>query len=151
MGGRSPRARRGDIRAAALLLLSEQPMNGYQLIQEIKARSDGAWKPSSGSMYPTLDMLQDEGLIRATGGKGKPLELLDEGRTWVEDHKDEAPPWEAFGAASETFGELKAAFFQLGAAGMQVAGTGTESQIARALDILVDARKQMYSLLAEDE
>ena len=63
--GRGPRARRGDVRAALLALLAEEPRNGYQLMQEIERRSDGAWRPSPGSVYPALQQLEDEGLIRA--------------------------------------------------------------------------------------
>jgi hypothetical protein len=69
-GMRPPRARRGDVRAAALALLAESPMNGYQIIQEISERSGGVWRPSPGSVYPALQQLEDEGLIRAEEGAG---------------------------------------------------------------------------------
>ena len=54
---RGPRAKRGDVRAAALALLAEEPMNGYQIIGEISERSDGVWRPSPGSVYPALQQL----------------------------------------------------------------------------------------------
>jgi len=96
-GMRGPRARRGDVRAAALALLAEQPMNGYQIIQEIGERSGGVWRPSPGSIYPALQQLEDEGLIRAEAGEGgrRAFQLTDEGRTYVAAHPDElTAPWD---------------------------------------------------------
>src|ERR1700735_3055843 len=88
---RGPRAKRGDVRAAALALLAEGPMNGYQIIQEISERSGGVWRPSPGSVYPALQQLEDEGLIRAedleSGRKG--FVLTDQGRTYLTEHADE--------------------------------------------------------------
>src|SRR5215210_86537 len=68
---RGPRARRGDVRAALLVLLAEEPRNGYQLMQEIEERSDGVWRPSPGSVYPALQQLEDEGLVRVAPGEGR--------------------------------------------------------------------------------
>ena len=72
--GAGPKARRGDVRAAILAVLAEQPMNGYQIIQEIAERSGGAWKPSPGSIYPTLQQLEDEGLVTRRD-RGRPPDL----------------------------------------------------------------------------
>src|SRR5271163_5095298 len=79
--GRGRRARRGDIRTAALLLLAEEPRNGYQIMQEVQERSGGLWSPSPGSVYPALQQLEDEGLIRTQEGDGRKLfAITDEGR-----------------------------------------------------------------------
>src|SRR5690242_21821398 len=84
--GRGRKARRGDIRTAALLLLAEEPRNGYQIMQEVEERSQGEWRPSPGSVYPALAQLEDEGLIRSEEGDGRKLfALTDEGRKLVED------------------------------------------------------------------
>src|SRR3954470_22162019 len=93
---RRRRMRRGDVRAAALVLLAEEPRNGYGLMQEIEERSEGEWRPSPGSVYPTLAQLQDEGLIRERDDAGrKAYELTDEGRTYVEEHRAAlGTPWE---------------------------------------------------------
>src|SRR5215204_4698819 len=80
---RGPRARRGDVRAALLVLLAEEPRNGYGLIQEIERRSDGVWRPSPGSVYPALQLLEDEGLVRPAADGRKLFELTDEGRAHV--------------------------------------------------------------------
>src|SRR5215208_1704044 len=89
-GRRGPRARRGDVRAALLVLLAEEPRNGYQLMQEIEQRSDGTWRPSPGSVYPALQQLEDEGLVRVEPGDGrKAYTLTDEGRAHVEARRDE--------------------------------------------------------------
>ena len=80
------RARRGDVRAAVLALLAEQPMHGYEMIKEIEERSGGYWRPSAGSIYPTLQLLEDEGLIAGTESEGKRrFELTDEGKAAVEE------------------------------------------------------------------
>ncbi len=96
-GMRGPRARRGDVRAAALALLSEQPMNGYQIIQEISERSGGVWRPSPGSVYPALQQLEDEGLIRAEASDGgrRAYQLTDEGTAYAQAHSAELKaPWD---------------------------------------------------------
>ena len=83
------RARKGDVRAVILSLLSEGPSNGYGLIKAIAAKTGGMWRPSPGSVYPTLQQLVDEGLIQSTGsGPRTEFELTDEGRAHVEEHKE---------------------------------------------------------------
>ena len=86
--------RRGDVRAAALSLLAEGPRNGYQIIQEISERTNGVWRPSPGSVYPALQQLEDEGLIRAeTSESGrKAFALTDEGRAYADSHADKSEP-----------------------------------------------------------
>ena len=150
-GSGGPRARRGDVRTAILVLLQERPMHGYQVIQELSDRTGGEWRPSPGSVYPTLQLLEESGLISAEEVDGKRVfSLTDEGRKVLAERGDEAPPWAAFaGPAGGLFHELKEAFFQLGAAGMQVVQTGSADQARATLDILVDARKRIYALLAE--
>src|ERR1700694_557535 len=88
--GRGRKARRGDIRTAALLLLAEEPRNGYQIMQEVQERSDGVWSPSPGSVYPALQQLEDEGLIRSVETDGRKLfELTDAGRTYLKDRGED--------------------------------------------------------------
>ena len=92
---RGPRARRGDVRAAILALLAENPMHGYEMIQEIEERTDGLWRPSAGSIYPTLQLLEDEGLIAGEEAEGKRrFTLTDAGTKANAERGDEAPPWE---------------------------------------------------------
>jgi DNA-binding PadR family transcriptional regulator len=151
---RGRRARRGDIRAAALLLLAEEPRNGYQLMQEIEERSGGVWRPSPGSVYPALSQLEDEGLIRSTERDGrKVFELTDEGRAHVEERRDRlGTPWETMTAgAPDELQALRVAGRGLAVAVAQVATTGTKTQLAEAQKILEDARRRLYRLLAGDE
>jgi len=151
-GGR--RARRGDVRAAALLLLEEQPRNGYQLMQEIEDRSGGMWRPSPGSVYPALSQLEDEGLVRSDEGAGRrAFELTDEGRKYVEEHREAlGVPWdEAGGEVPPGILELRSLMMQLGMASMQVAQAGDEAQTAEARKVLEDARRALYRILAGDE
>jgi DNA-binding PadR family transcriptional regulator len=148
------RARRGDVRAALLVLLEEEPRNGYGLMQEIERRSEGAWRPSPGSVYPALQQLEDEGLVRAAESAGRrEYELTDEGRQYVEEHREElAEPWAAVaeGARPGT-GELRSAIGQVAAAVMQIAALGSEDQVAEARRILDDARRALYRILAGDD
>jgi DNA-binding PadR family transcriptional regulator len=150
--GRGPRARRGDVRAAILSLLAEEPRNGYQVMQEIEARSGGVWRPSPGSVYPALQQLEDEGLIRPEEVDGAKLFVLtDEGRTYVAEHERElAAPWDAVrGGLPEEALELRGLMMQLGAAVMQVAHVGDKQQLAAARDLLADARRGLYRILAD--
>ena len=148
---RGGRARRGDVRAALLLLLSEQPQNGYQLIQEIERRTEGVWKPSPGSVYPALQQLEDEGFVRTIEAEGKrAYELTPEGREYIDGNRDElGDPFEAAtGGMDESVMDLRGLMFQVGAAAMQVAAAGHTDE---ARKILADTRRALYRILAEDD
>ncbi len=153
-GGGRPRSRRGDVRFAVLSLLAEQPMHGYQMINVLAERSGGAWRPSPGSIYPTLQQLEDEGLVVVTEQEGRrTFALTDAGRAEVERASaGRRAPWEELadedGAPARS---LRATAFQVMAAVMQVAGAGDEGQVARAERLLKDTRKSLYRLLAEDD
>jgi DNA-binding PadR family transcriptional regulator len=143
--------RRGDIRTALLVSLAEHPGHGYEVIQTIETKSDGTWKPSPGSVYPTLQMLEDEGLLRSTERDGKRVyEITDEGRVEAESRTEEAggAPWEVARAGGR-HGELKQAMVQLHLATKQVAMAGDAELAEQATDIVKDARKQLYQLLAD--
>lgn len=151
--GRGPgrRAGRGDIRAAVLLLLVEQPMHGYQLIQEIGERTGGRWRPSPGAIYPALAMLEDEGLVTITAEQGRKLaRLTDAGQAYVTEHADElGSPWQdAQDRPVHPGRALREAMEALGAAAGQVARTGDEAQTAQALAVIDRARRELYLVLA---
>jgi DNA-binding PadR family transcriptional regulator len=152
---RGPRVRRGDVRAAALALLAEEPRNGYQLIQEIAERSGGVWQPSPGSVYPALQQLEDEGLIQAETPEGgrKRYALTGEGREYVTAHADEMrAPWDDVASSVGTDAiELRRLIAAVAAAAVQVAQVGTAAQVAQSRQILVDARRKLYAILAADE
>jgi DNA-binding PadR family transcriptional regulator len=149
--GPGPRVGRGDVRAAILVLLSEGPMHGYQVIQELTERSGGMWRPSPGSVYPTLQQLEDEGVERSSEAEGRRVyQLTDAGRAEVERRGDEPPPWDLPSEAAQ-FTALREEGFGVFAATMQVARTGDSRQIGRAKTILADARKRLYRLLAGDD
>jgi DNA-binding PadR family transcriptional regulator len=151
---RGPKARRGDVRAAILAVLAEQPMNGYQIIQEIAERSGGVWKPSPGSIYPTLQQLEDEGLVTADAAVGRrTFTLTDEGRAYVAEHADEvSSPWEAMSAPTEDDENgLKPLLGQVATAMWQILATGTPEQQARAKDAVAELRRKLYGILADDE
>jgi DNA-binding PadR family transcriptional regulator len=154
--GRGRKARRGDIRTAALLLLAEEPRNGYQIMQEVQERSEGAWRPSPGSAYPALQQLEDEGLIRSSegGGRtGKVFELTDAGRAHVEQRDPDAPaPWEQMGAnVSDQAADLAKTMREVAAAFTQVIRTGSDAQIGEARKVLATARRELYRILADGD
>jgi DNA-binding PadR family transcriptional regulator len=151
--GRGPRARRGDVRAAMLKLLAEEPRNGYQLMQEIERRSEGVWRPSPGSVYPALQQLEDEGLVRSEETDGRKLfHLTDAGREAAEAIGAEGAPWDAVSESVDSdVWELFNVARQVGMAIFQLAQAGTPEQIAAAKEILSNARRSLYGILAEDE
>lgn len=147
-----PRMGRGDVRAAVLALLAEKPMHGYQIIQEIGTRSGGAWKPSPGSVYPTLQLLADEGLISAEESDGrKTYSLTDEGRHAAEAAADRSTPWEASSPRDHgRHSALAKAGIDLAQAAAQVGRTGSHEQVEQAVGVLDEARRKLYSILAQD-
>ncbi|NOJ59648.1 PadR family transcriptional regulator [Arthrobacter sp. 260] len=144
------RAGRGEVRSAILALLAERPMHGYQIIHEIEERSGGSWKPSAGSVYPTLQLLADEGFISAEESNGRKIfSLTEAGREEVAGAG--SSPWgpsEHSGAAG--FGALPKAGVELAQAAAQVGRTGTPAQVQEAVKVLNDARRRLYSILAQD-
>lgn len=147
--GRGRRSRRGDVRAAILALLLERPMHGYEMIQEIKERSGDLWRPSPGSVYPTLQLLADEGLINDEGqGSRRLYALTDEGRTAAE--AIETPPWEEIARDADPRDvNLRDAIGQLMGATMQVVQAANDEQKKRAVEVLNTARRELYSILGE--
>jgi DNA-binding PadR family transcriptional regulator len=149
--GGGPRARRGDVRIAILALLAEEPMHGYQVIQELGERSGGMWRPSPGSVYPTLQMLEDEGLISAAEVDGKRVfSLTEAGTAAVAERTDGRPPWEQMGAASDESADMRKAGMSLIQAAWQAGQTANAEQQVRITAVLNEARKLIYGILAED-
>jgi DNA-binding PadR family transcriptional regulator len=152
--GRRPKARRGDVRTAALLLLAEEPCNGYQIMQELEERSEGMWRPSPGSVYPALQQLEDEGLIRSEEADGRRLyHLTDAGRAYVDERPDDQPaPWETFtDTLSDQHAETGALMRDVGMAFVQVLHAGSEAQVAEAGKVLAETRRALYRILADGE
>jgi DNA-binding PadR family transcriptional regulator len=150
---RGPRVRRGDVRAATLALLAEQPYNGYQLIGEIMERSAGVWRPSPGSVYPALAQLEKEGLIVTEGRGGRRVYRLTEaGQAFVDAHPDEFDsPWDS--VADTVTDDMVASRDLVGAvamAFMQVAHSGTDEQVSQARQVLTEARRSLYRILADE-
>jgi DNA-binding PadR family transcriptional regulator len=142
---------RGDVRAAVLALLAEQPMHGYQIIHEIEERSGGTWKPSAGSVYPTLQLLADEGLISAEESNGrKTYSLTEAGRAEVAGAGPSAPWDPAASSEDPGFTALPKAGIELAQAAAQVGRTGSPEQIQQAVAAIDEARRRIYSILAQD-
>lgn len=151
---RGPRVRRGDVRAAILDVLAVEPMNGYQVIGQIAERSDGAWKPSPGSVYPTMQQLEDEGLIESVTENGRRQSALtDAGREYVAEHPEElAATWRPFDEDTDDSGTaLRPEVGQVMGAVWQVVTSGSPEQQAEAARILADTRRRLYGLLADGD
>ncbi len=160
--GRGPRVRRGDVRSAILDVLHqavrwEEPINGYQVIQQIGERSNDAWRPSPGSVYPTIQQLQDEGLVESDDEHGRrTIRLTAEGVRWCEEHADElAAVWTPFekGGGEDgdgvDFTDLKPEIGQVMGAVWQIVTSGSAQQRRAAVEILVDTRRRLYGVLAD--
>jgi DNA-binding PadR family transcriptional regulator len=138
---------------ALLALLVERPMHGYEMLRELEQRSGAMWKPSAGSVYPTLQLLEDESLIKGHEVDGRrTFAITDAGRTELRSRKREREregmPWDD--ARDDTARELREAAISVGEAALQVARVATEEQVRRALEILRDARRRLYAVLAEE-
>jgi DNA-binding PadR family transcriptional regulator len=153
-GRGGPRVGRGDVRTALLVLLAEEPMHGYQMIRELGERSGGAWRPSPGSVYPTLQQLEDEGLVRVETTDGRRIfHLTDAGRAVAaERNADEPAPWDTVShGVDDGVRGLYDVVMQVGAASIQVARAGTPDQVEQARVALADVRRGLYRILAEGE
>ncbi len=149
-GRGGPRARRGDVRAAVLALLAEEPKHGYEMIKEIEERSDGLWKPSAGSIYPTLQLLEDEGLIEGTESDGKRRFSLTEAGRKAAEAREGSLPWEEVrSGAPPEFVELGRSVHQLRAAITQAFHAADEGQRAKIREIIDAARRDIYGVLSE--
>jgi DNA-binding PadR family transcriptional regulator len=161
---RGPRVRRGDVRSAILDVLrtaaddeNAEAVNGYQVIQQISERSGGAWRPSPGSVYPTIQLLQDEGLVETDDERTrKTLALTAEGEAYVAEHADElAAVWAPFerreAESGSNFAGLKPEIGQVMGAVWQIVTTGSESQQRAAIDVLVETRRKLYGILADGD
>jgi DNA-binding PadR family transcriptional regulator len=146
------RAKRGDIRSAILKLLAEEPRNGYQIMQALEERSNGAWRPSPGSVYPALSQLEDEGLVKSESvGTGRVYDLTDLGRAYV---KKQPPPepggWESVNWQSDIV-ELVVVVRQAVPAIVQIAQSGNPELIAKAKKVLITAKRELYRILADED
>ena len=144
------RVRRGDVRSAILALLDDRPMHGYEMIQELEERTGGRWRPSAGSIYPTLQMLEDEGLVTAEEVDGrKVFSLTDSGKKEVPEQTEGERPWEEGDENSPRFAVRSELFRTIGAA-KQIARGDDDEQMTKAAEILKETRRQLYGILAEE-
>ena len=151
--GPGRKARRGDIRTAALLLLAEEPRNGYQIMQEVEQRSEGVWRPSPGSVYPALSQLEDEGLIRTEQAEGRKLfAITEQGRELLAQRGNAPAPWEQIsGDVSDEAFEFRHLIRDVAFAFAQLMRSGSDAQIAKAREVLTQARRDLYRILADGD
>jgi DNA-binding PadR family transcriptional regulator len=145
--------RRGQIRTALLAVLAEGPGHGYDVMQKLEDKSGGSWRPSPGSVYPTLQLLEDEGLVRSTERDGKRVfEITESGRAEATTRLAEAggAPWELAEKGARRGRDVMQAIRQLHVAFRQIAEVGSAEQVDRAIAIVTDARRQLYAILASE-
>ena len=149
-GGGRGRAPRGDVRTAILLLLAEQPMHGYQLMQAIGDRSGGGWTPSPGAVYPAISLLEDEGLVTVAAEGGRKLvTLTDAGREQLAEHRESwGDPFAGFDATSAG-PDLRRLVHDVHEATRQIGRAGNDEQRATAAKLLTETRRALYLLLAD--
>ncbi len=154
---RRPKVRRGDVRAAILDVLAVEPLNGYQVIQQIAERTGGQWKPSPGSVYPTISQLEDEGLITGDDERARTLRLTPRGESYIAEHPEELAavwaPFEGEGPVEDgpDLSLLKSEAGQLMSAVWQILTNGTDQQRKDAMAVLIETRRKLYALLAEED
>ena len=143
------RIHRGDVRTAILLVLADEPMHGYQIMQAISDRTGGAWRPSPGAVYPTIAQLEDEDLVTTQQEGGRRLvTLTSEGRTYVEERSARmGDPFADF-ADRPTGPDLREPLHELHAAVRQIGISGTAEQVEAAAQVLAGARRSLYLILA---
>jgi DNA-binding PadR family transcriptional regulator len=140
--------RRGDIRRAILAALQEHPAHGYEVMRRLEEMSGGLWRPSPGSVYPHLQMLEDEGMVHSSQSDGtRTFDLTDEGK--AEAAKDPSLPWDSEDAGDDVR-SLRVAVSQLMSAAKQLSGAGEGDQVNRGIAVIQKARKELYQILAED-
>jgi DNA-binding PadR family transcriptional regulator len=151
-GGRGGghRGRRGDVRAVILALLAERPMHGYEMLEELSRRTRGLWRPSPGSLYPALQLLEDQGLVRSAEEQGRRrFELTGEGRALQARSTPGTALWEDIvSAADDGALALRGALRGVELAVSQVAEAGTPEQQAAACVLLAELRRRLYLVLA---
>ncbi len=151
-GRGGPRARRGEVRAAVLALLDERPMHGYEMIKQLEERTGGAWAPSAGSIYPTLQMLEDEGLISGVEVDGKRrFTLTDAGKAERQSRAGEEAPWDSVRAEVDPEQvHLRESVGKLHHSIGQVFHAADEDQQRRVRELLDETRRKIYAILAEE-
>ena len=134
-----------------LVLAERAPLHGYELIAELEERSEGRWRPSPGSMYPTLGRLEAKGLIVGVvdedGDGKKAYGLSDDGRAWLERRDPDAPlPWEQ--EETGQAGGLRPLVAEVVSAAKQVGRFGSDEERAAATEILTKTKADLYTILA---
>jgi DNA-binding PadR family transcriptional regulator len=146
--GAGRRMRRGAIRTAILISLKDEPAHGYEVMRRLEEMSGGLWRPSPGSVYPHLQMLEDEGLVQSSEVEGsRTYTLTEAGRAEAE---KAAPVWQESAEADDKIRALRVAVGQMASAAKQLAGAGEGSQVERGIAVIQRARKELYQILAED-
>jgi DNA-binding PadR family transcriptional regulator len=138
---------KGNVRGLLLASLMAGPAHGYELMRRLEEQAGGRWRPSPGSVYPLLQLLEDEGLIRGTDADGRKVyELTQDGRAEADDSRllDLAD-----GPAAGAHADLRAEVQRLHSAARQVGMAGEGAQVEQAVAIVRNARQALYLLLAE--
>jgi DNA-binding PadR family transcriptional regulator len=146
-GGR--RMRRGDIRRAILSALKDSPAHGYEVMRRLEEMSGGLWRPSPGSVYPHLQMLEDEGMVQSTEIDGTRTFTLTE-KGVAEAANDSQLPWQTSGESDDQIRALRLSVTQLMSAAKQLSGAGENAQVERGIAVIKKARQELYQILAED-
>lgn len=142
------RARRGDMTPIILQLLLEKPMHGYEVISTLSEKSNGMWRPSAGTIYPTLQMLEEQGLLSNDESSGKKVySLTDDGRKQADEVKDTfKAPWDCGDVCAQDFQRIREKAHGTMTAFRKVVSLQDEEKTAKAFEILEDAKAQLEAL-----
>ncbi len=141
------KAGRGDIQAMILDVLQSKPMHGYEIIRYLEDRSQGVWRPSPGSIYPTLQMLVDQGLIEAEEDKGKKIYSLTEaGKQKAKSQDPQDMPWERGNRAPERIMQLRMIGMQFMKTMKQIIRHGSDQQFDAAREVVEKSLKDLCDI-----
>jgi DNA-binding PadR family transcriptional regulator len=141
-----PRMRRGDMKFLLLEVLKEAPRHGYEIISELEQRFRG-YRPSPGSVYPTLQMLEEGGFVTGQEVDGKKVYTITQAGLDLLAERGETRQEEPAGVHPAV--ELRESLRKLAGAVIDGARGTDEETVNRINEILKKARKEVYSVLAE--
>jgi DNA-binding PadR family transcriptional regulator len=142
------RARRGDMAPIILNLLRDKPMHGYEIISNLEEKSHGMWRPSAGSIYPNLQLLEEQGLVVSENQDDKKVySLTDKGREEADRVNERFKHrWQERDAHAQTFKELKMTFFDTMGILRDIASQNSEEKNDKVRKILNHAKEELATL-----
>ena len=143
------RAQRGDITPLILQVLKDEPMHGYQIIRTFEELSNGMWRPSAGSVYPILQLLEEQQLVRSHEDEGKKSYFL------TQKGRDEAQkgcarlPWKTHTEVATTFDEIRSEIHESIKALKLISTQGSQAHATQAKAAIIELHKKLREIIID--